>query len=132
MRALTHAVEIKITDVVVHSDSELLVKQMTGIYKVKNEALRELYLEAKGLAKQIPHFSLIHVRRAENSAADKLCNEALDGVAGRQQSQGQRKPAASPRPADRQGSRGISQSVAEFWEMGCSSSHASRSLETSS
>ena len=80
INALTHAVEIKIPSVMVRSDSELLVKQMTGLYKVKNDALRELYQEAKGLAKLIPHFAIEHVRRAENSEADKLCNEALDAA----------------------------------------------------
>ena len=119
VRALTHVVELKITDVVVHSDSELLVKQMTGVYKVKNEALRELYLEAKGLAKQIPHFSLIHVRRAENSAADKLCNEALDGAAPAGSKAKASAPAASRRglQIDKEAVEYL-KSVAEFWEMG--------------
>ena len=57
--------KIKPNDVIVRSDSELLVKQMTGAYKVKNDGLRELFLEAKELARQIPRFSIEHVRRGE-------------------------------------------------------------------
>ena len=65
------------------SDSELLVKQMTGEYRVKNEALRELSLEAARLARQVGRVSYRHVRRAHNELADRLVNEALDAAAGR-------------------------------------------------
>lgn len=118
VRALTHAVELKLDHVIVRSDSELLVKQMTGAYKVKNEGLRELFLEAKELTKKIPRFSIEHVRRGENSEADKLCNEALDGArpAGSKNS-GQAKSSLG---ADRMDKAAVEylKSVAEFWEMG--------------
>jgi len=68
----------------IHSDSELMVKQMRGEYRVKNEELRGLYDQARELA---DHFrgrvTFRHVRRGENGRADALCNEALDGKRGR-------------------------------------------------
>jgi ribonuclease HI len=60
------------------SDSELLVKQMTGEYRVKNEALRELSLQASRLARQIGTVTYRAVRREHNELADRLVNEALD------------------------------------------------------
>jgi len=75
---LAKAVELAVPDVEVVSDSELLVKQMLGEYKVKNEALRELSLEAARLARQLDNVDYRHVRRAHNELADRLVNEALD------------------------------------------------------
>jgi ribonuclease HI len=67
-----------VPEVEVVSDSELLVKQMLGEYKVKNEALRELSLRAARLARQLDRVDYRHVRRAQNELADRLVNEALD------------------------------------------------------
>jgi ribonuclease HI len=68
----------------VHSDSELMVKQMNGDYRVKNEELRGLYEEAAELARRFRGgVTFRHIRRAHNSRADALCNEALDGKRGR-------------------------------------------------
>src|SRR5262249_25805242 len=64
---------------VVHSDSELMVKQMNGEYKVKNAGLQPLFEEARRLRRDFDHVTFRHVRREENSRADRLCNEALDG-----------------------------------------------------
>ena len=75
---LRRAVELQIPDVEVVSDSELMVKQMRGEYKVKNEALRGLSLEASTLARQLQNVEYRHVKRAHNELADKLVNEALD------------------------------------------------------
>jgi ribonuclease HI len=75
---LAKAVELGVSDADVVSDSELLVKQMRGEYKVKNEALRELSAEASRIARQIGRVEYRHVRRAENELADRLVNEALD------------------------------------------------------
>ena len=75
---LAKAVELAVPEVVVVSDSELLVKQMLGEYKVKNEALRELSLEATRLARKLDNVDYRHVRRAHNELADRLVNEALD------------------------------------------------------
>ena len=60
------------------SDSELMVKQMTGVYRVKNEALRDLSLEAARLAGALPEVTYRHVRREHNELADRLVNDALD------------------------------------------------------
>jgi probable phosphoglycerate mutase len=75
---LAKAVELAVPEVEVVSDSELLVKQMRGEYKVKNEALRELSLQAARLARQLDNVEYRHVLRAHNELADSLVNEALD------------------------------------------------------
>ena len=75
---LAKALELEVPEVEVLSDSELLVKQMRGEYKVKNEALRELSLEATRLARRLDRVEYRHVRRAQNELADRLVNEALD------------------------------------------------------
>jgi ribonuclease HI len=77
---LAKALELGLSVVEVVSDSELLVKQMRGEYKVKNEALRELSLQAARLARQLEQVEYRHVRRAENELADRLVNEALDAA----------------------------------------------------
>jgi ribonuclease HI len=75
---LARALELGVREVEVVSDSELLVKQMRGEYKVKNAALRELSLEAARLARQIGTVTYRAVRREHNELADSLVNEALD------------------------------------------------------
>ena len=77
---LRKAVELQIDDLEVVSDSELLVKQMRGEYRVKNKALIELSLEAARLARQIPSVRYTAVRREHNELADRLVNEALDSA----------------------------------------------------
>jgi ribonuclease HI len=80
VRALEHAKQLGARRVAVLSDSELMVNQMTGRYKVKNEGLRPLYEQARALAERFDSVTFRHVRREENGRADRLCNEALDGV----------------------------------------------------
>lgn len=75
---LEKALDLALTEVEVVSDSELVVKQMKGEYRVKNEALRELALEAARLARRIGKVSYRTVRREHNELADRLVNEALD------------------------------------------------------
>jgi ribonuclease H / adenosylcobalamin/alpha-ribazole phosphatase len=75
---LEKALELGVDEVEVVSDSELMVKQMTGQYRVKNEALRELSLEAGRLARRIGSVDYTAVRREHNTPADTLVNEALD------------------------------------------------------
>jgi ribonuclease HI len=75
---LAKAVELGVGELDVISDSELLVKQMNGEYRVKNAALRELSLEAARLARRLEGVRYRAVRRAENELADRLVNEALD------------------------------------------------------
>ena len=75
---LERAVEAGVDELVVVSDSELLVKQMRGEYKVKNAALRELSLQAARLGRQVGKVTYRAVRREHNELADRLVNEALD------------------------------------------------------
>jgi ribonuclease H / adenosylcobalamin/alpha-ribazole phosphatase len=75
---LKKAVEVGVRELDVVSDSELLVKQMKGEYRVKNEALRELSVQASRLSRRIPHVRWTAVRREHNELADRLVNEALD------------------------------------------------------
>lgn len=81
VRALDHARKLGARRVRIHSDSELMVRQMQGAYKVNNDALRQLFEEARVLVRGFEHVSFDHIRREANSRADKLCNEALDGGA---------------------------------------------------
>jgi ribonuclease HI len=75
---LAKAAELAVDELEVISDSELLVKQMRGEYKVKNAALRELSLEAARIARRIGRVTYTAVRREHNELADRLVNEALD------------------------------------------------------
>ena len=77
---LGRAAELQIGEVEVVSDSELLVKQMRGEYRVKNEALRQLSLEAARLARTVGKVTYTAVRREHNELADRLVNEALDAI----------------------------------------------------
>jgi ribonuclease HI len=77
---LAQAVEAGIAELEVVSDSELLVKQMRGEYKIKNRALQELSLEAGRLARRIGKVTYRAVRREHNELADRLVNEALDSA----------------------------------------------------
>jgi ribonuclease HI len=80
IQALAKARELGLTEVLVRSDSELLVKQMTGQYRVKNEQLRELFLKAKELAEALGAVRYVHVYREQNAEADRLANLAMDGT----------------------------------------------------
>jgi ribonuclease HI len=77
---LERARELGVREVEVVSDSELMVKQMRGEYRVKNEALRELSLRADRLAREIGSVTYRAVRREHNELADRLVNEALDSA----------------------------------------------------
>ena len=77
---LEKAVELAVPDVLVLSDSELMVKQMLGEYKVKNAALLDLSLAARRLAAKVGHVEYRHVFREQNELADRLVNEALDAA----------------------------------------------------
>ena len=61
-------------------DSELVVRQVEGRYKVKNAGMKELHEEVKRALRGFDSWSIRHVRRKENADADRLVNEALDGV----------------------------------------------------
>ena len=79
LNGLRRAAELGLTEVEVVSDSELMVKQMRGEYRVKNPALRELSLEAARLARGVGAVTYTAVRREHNELADRLVNNALDG-----------------------------------------------------
>jgi ribonuclease HI len=77
---LEKALELGVGEIEVVSDSELMVKQMRGEYRVKNEALRELSVRAARLARQLGAVTYTAVRREHNELADRLVNEALDSA----------------------------------------------------
>ncbi len=79
LRALKRAADLSLSRLHIHSDSELLVKQMNGEYRVKNNDLRDLYDEAQNLVRKFASVRFTHVRREHNKRADELCNIALDG-----------------------------------------------------
>ena len=77
---LRKALELQVPEVEVVSDSELMVKQMRGEYRVKNDALRALFAEADRLARAVGKVEYRHVKRAHNEEADRLVNAALDAA----------------------------------------------------
>lgn len=76
--ALQYAIEHGHQELRVVSDSELMVRQMNGVYKVRSPELRPLYEEARTLARRLKWFRIEHVRREKNAGADRLANEAMD------------------------------------------------------
>ena len=78
VEGLRKASELQVDELEVVSDSELLVHQMRGDYKVKNEALRQLWSEANDLERKLGKVKYTAVRREHNELADSLVNEALD------------------------------------------------------
>ena len=79
VEGLSLATELGVKTLQVFSDSELMVKQMNGEYKVKNDDLRALYEQACKLRRGFEKVTLTHVRREQNKRADQIGNEALDG-----------------------------------------------------
>jgi ribonuclease HI len=77
---LARAVELGVDELEVVSDSELVVKQMRGEYRVKNAALQALHREAGALAARLGRVTYTAVRREHNELADRLVNEALDSA----------------------------------------------------
>ena len=80
VEGLRKAVELHVVELEVVSDSELVVHQMRGEWKIKNEALRVLWGEAQALADQLSDVRYTAVRREHNELADRLVNEALDAA----------------------------------------------------
>jgi ribonuclease HI len=76
---LEKAVSLGARQVTVYSDSELMVKQINGQYRIKNPALQPLYAEVVKLTGRLESFKINHIRREQNSQADALANKALDG-----------------------------------------------------
>lgn len=82
LAALDAAIEAGAEDVEIRADSELVVKQWNGVYRVKAPHLARYLVEAKEKARKIPRLRVVHVRREVNREADRLANEALDGAGG--------------------------------------------------
>jgi ribonuclease HI len=76
--ALEHALALGARGLTVHTDSELMQRQLTGVYKVRQPHLRELFTEARSLIARLDAFDIKHVRREENREADRLANRAMD------------------------------------------------------
>ncbi len=76
--ALCKAKELGCQTVVVHMDSELVVRQLNGLYKVKDPKMVELYSQVRRLLREFSDWKVQHVRRSENKRADELVNNALD------------------------------------------------------
>jgi ribonuclease HI len=81
LAALDWAVANNVNRLHIKSDSELLVKQMLGEYRVKNEGLQPLYARARRLVRELGQVRFEHVRREFNKDADRLANEAMDEAA---------------------------------------------------
>ena len=77
--ALQWAADRGVKQLAIKGDSQLLIEQMKGNYKVKNEGLKPLYLKARLLVMQIGDVSFEHVRRENNKDADRLSNVGMDG-----------------------------------------------------
>jgi ribonuclease HI len=78
LRALREALSLGATVLTCYLDSELVVKQLQGKYKVREEGLKPLATEILGLLKNFESIEFVHVPREKNKLADKLVNEALD------------------------------------------------------
>jgi len=76
---LTECLEKGYRNLAIFLDSELVVRQLTGRYRVKNERLKRLYDEARSLLDALDSWTIAHVGREENKEADRLVNEAIDG-----------------------------------------------------
>ena len=72
------SMEYNAKEILFKSDSELMVKQIKGEYRVKNPQLKLLFTEVKELLKKLPNWKIMHVRREENSEADLLANKGID------------------------------------------------------
>ena len=80
LRGLECALELGVQRIRVRMDSELVVRQMLGQYRVKHPNLQPLHAQAQELRRQFAAFHIEHVRRADNARADALANAALDAL----------------------------------------------------
>lgn len=77
--ALEEAIKLKATSIKIYADSELMVRQIKGEYRVKNPGIKPLFEEAMKLLKKISTHTIEHIPREQNKRADKLANLAIDG-----------------------------------------------------
>lgn len=80
LRGIELASELGGTELELRGDSELVVRQVEGRYKVKNAGMKPLYQQVMQALRELDSWSISHVRREQNADADRLVNEALDGV----------------------------------------------------
>ena len=80
IRGIELARELGADELQIHGDSELVVKQMLGQYKVKHPDMKPLHAEAKEALAGLSDWSISHVRREQNAEADALVNQALDAA----------------------------------------------------
>jgi ribonuclease HI len=80
LRSLELAKSFRAESILIRSDSELMVKQMKGEYKVKSPVIQPLFATCQNLLKLLPKVRFEHVRREYNREADRLANEALDAL----------------------------------------------------
>jgi ribonuclease HI len=78
IEGLRYALDKGVTDITVRVDSELVVAQVKGAWKIKNDRLRPLAAQARGLLDRFHSFDIAHVRREQNADADKLANQGID------------------------------------------------------
>jgi ribonuclease HI len=78
LSGLRKLVEIGAEEIEIRADSELMVKQIKGEYRVKHPNLKPLFQEALALLKKIPRYSIKHIEREKNKEADRLANRAID------------------------------------------------------
>ena len=78
LTGLEAAIALGVDDLAVRLDSELVVKQISGAYRVKNEGLIPLHAKAKTLLRKFAHVDVRHVPRKQNAAADAIVNQVLD------------------------------------------------------
>ena len=81
LMGLEALIELKCRKIVVQSDSQLLVRQLNGEYRVKDEKLKLLYQRATSLLRRFGSYRIVHVRRELNKAADRLANRGIDEAA---------------------------------------------------
>jgi ribonuclease HI len=81
LAGLTAALELGVDELSVRLDSELVVRQLTGVYRVKHEDLIPLHRRARALLGRFKTFDIEHVRRKDNAAADAVVNRVLDEAA---------------------------------------------------
>ncbi len=78
LEGLRRAKELGATDVLLRSDSKLLIEQLSGRFRVKNPTLQRLHTEVRATAKAFAHVSYEHVPREQNKEADRLANQGVD------------------------------------------------------
>lgn len=78
IRALEECRALKVDEIEVRSDSQLLVRQMNGRYRVRSDNIRDLHEKARKIESDLGNVSYVHIDRENNSIADELANNAID------------------------------------------------------